>query len=78
MGRKSAFDSEATWNTIETITVKPKSYMVATYRLRPVELGLVNGFNINVNYNNNRLLALNKIELVDDSYPGTSVCELPR
>ena len=78
MGRKSEFDSEATWNTIESITVKPKSYMVATYRLGPVELGFVNGFNINVNYNNNRLLALNKIELVDDSYPGTSSCELPR
>jgi hypothetical protein len=70
-------ESTVDWYSMEEISIKPKQYSASVFLVNfPVE-GHISTININVNYDNNKTLILDKIELASSSIPTNKVCSTP-
>jgi hypothetical protein len=63
---------------MEMITIPPREFMVSNFNLEKYLGASYDGININVNYSNNNILILDRIEYVSFDLPQDSVCKSPR
>jgi hypothetical protein len=63
---------------METLTIPPREFMVSNFNLEKYLGASYDGININVNYSNNNILILDRIEYVSSDLHQSSVCESPR
>ncbi|MFT5294476.1 MAG: hypothetical protein ACI9YH_000482 [Colwellia sp.] len=77
-GRVNVDEPQVDWSYMEMITIPPREFMVSNFNLEKYLGASYDGININVNYSNNNILILDRIEYVSFDLPQDSVCKSPR
>lgn len=71
------FDPVGDWLPMTSITIKPNQYQVSEFVITSALAGQKSIININVNYSNQKVLILDKIEYVNPDLPTTNICVMP-
>jgi hypothetical protein len=70
-------ESTKAWHSMQEISIKPKQYNTSVFFMNSSLEGQISTININVNFNNNKTLILDKIELVSPNIPINKICIMP-
>lgn len=67
-------ESVVTWYAMEEVSIKPQQYSTSVFVVNSNVEGHISTININVNYNNNKIIILDKIEYSSASLTTEKIC----